>query len=118
MSRFLAIMRHTPESCPIANERTRKLSMSLMQKMPELLQKHGVKLVSSVSSFAEHAEWNVFEAPSADEIQKAFLEPGLSELEGVYTMELKPVFSAEESLKIMGKIPGLESVKIPAELVV
>lgn len=44
---FLQISRHTPESCPMHNEKTKKLLADFMAKMGPLTKKHGIKLVGS-----------------------------------------------------------------------
>lgn len=116
MSQFLAIVRHTPENCPITNAETRKLGMEMMNKLAEVLRTHQVKLVSSVTAVDEHTEWNVFDAPSAEEFQKTVKELTPS-IEPLYTMEIKPVLSAQESLKLWGRVVGVEPSTIPPELV-
>jgi len=42
---FLTISRHAPESCPIFNEKSRKMTLELADKIEALAKKNGVKLV-------------------------------------------------------------------------
>ncbi len=100
----LLIGRHSPENCSAFNEKARKVTMNLMAKLPELLEKHGVKLVGSWVCGEEHTIWSVFEAPTAEAFEKLGMEPEIYALSAFDTMEIKTVVTAEESLKRMPEL--------------
>jgi len=53
----MQISRHSPESCPLFNEQTRRPTVTLLQRFEELLAKHGVK---KINSFTDHPGHTIF----------------------------------------------------------
>ena len=44
---FLLISRHSPENCPMFNEKARKVYMEYFSKLDGLLKKHGIKKLAT-----------------------------------------------------------------------
>jgi len=97
------IERHSPESCPMFNEKTRKIMTEFNDKADALAKKYGVKELGSWVIPSEHLGFNVFEAPSIEAVMKLFMEPVAMALSSFITCELKAVFSSEEMAKMMPK---------------
>jgi uncharacterized protein with GYD domain len=103
MPLFLQISKHSPESCPMHNEKTKKATMDLMTKMAQLTKKHGVKLVGSWVSIPEHLMVAVYDAPSMEALMKLAMEPEIMTWSGYNTTETKPVMTTEETMKLVSK---------------
>jgi hypothetical protein len=43
MAIFLIVTRHSPENCPINNEKMKKITLELPEKLGALEEKHGIK---------------------------------------------------------------------------
>lgn len=100
MPTFLIISRHSPESCPMYNEKTRKVVENVAGKMEGLLKKHGVKLQGwNVTS--EHLLVLVYEAPSFEAFQKLNMEPEMQAWDSVCTNEAKVAITMEEAMKMV-----------------
>jgi hypothetical protein len=67
---FLVISRHSPENCPMFNEKTRKVYIEYLSKIDGLLKKHGIKNLGGWGVYTEHLTVGVMEAPSLDAVQK------------------------------------------------
>jgi uncharacterized protein with GYD domain len=96
MPTFLIFSRHSPESCPGFNEKTRKTWLALFDKMDGLLKKHGIKLVGNWIVVPEHLSVVVFEAPSLEALLKYAMEPEVTAMSATSTTEIKAVSSLEE----------------------
>jgi len=101
MVTFLVISRHSPADCPGHNEKSRKSMVEFMSKAPELLTKHGVKMVGSWSVHSEHWTVQVFEAPSFEAMQAFSMEPENMSIVNWQTMELKAAMTLEETWKMV-----------------
>ena len=104
MPTFLMISRHSPENCPAFNEKARTVSMNFVAKLPELLEKHGVKLVGRWVAGSEHTSWLVVEAPSIEVFQNFGYEPEVIATGAFETNEIKIVMTTEEALKLMPEL--------------
>jgi hypothetical protein len=51
---FLHISKHSPESCLMHNEKTKKIIADLMAKMGQLAKKHGIKVVGGWAAVPGH----------------------------------------------------------------
>jgi len=98
---FLQISRHSPESCPMHNEKTKKALADLMAKMGRLTKKHGVKLVGSWTSVQEHLIVNVYDAPNMEALLKFAMEPEAMNWLAYNTTETRPVMTLEEVMKLL-----------------
>ncbi len=101
MSQFLIVARHSPENCPIANERAKRVSIEAMDKLPELAKKDGVKVLNMWSDVPGHTMYQFFDAPSSEALQKLYMEPEVMRLGAFNTVEIKPILSAEDSMKLL-----------------
>ena len=104
MPTLLVISRHSPENCPAYNEKAGIASMNFEAKLPELLKKHGIKLVGSWVASWEHTSWMVVDAPSIEAYQSFSSEPEVVATGAFETKETKIVMSMEESLKLMEEL--------------
>jgi len=79
------------------NEKARKVTLQLVNKMEGLLKKHGVKMVGLWQVPTEHLIFEVYEAPSYEAFQKLGREPELLAWSAYNTMEMKSAISIEEA---------------------
>jgi hypothetical protein len=98
---FLLIGRHSPENCPMFNEKARKVWTEYFSKEDGLLKKHGVKSLGSWIVGTEHLSVGVFEAPSLDAFEKLGMEPQVLALTAYMTYEIKLALSMEEVAKML-----------------
>lgn len=101
----MLIHRHSPENCAFFNEKARKMTLNLVDKMEGLLKKHGVKMVGCWHVLAEHLMFEVYEAPSLEAFQKLGREPEILAWSAYNTFEVKSAISAEEAIKMLKQIP-------------
>jgi len=98
---FLVISRHSPESCPMFNEKARKVYMDYLSKLEGRLKQHGGKMLGGYSVHTEHLGIMIFEAPSLEAFQKYSMEPEVMALSEYSTYEVKMAESIEEAMKLM-----------------
>lgn len=98
---FLMISRHSPENCPMFNEKARKVYMEYMSKLDGLLKKHGIKMLGSWTVYTEHLSVIVFDAPSLDAMNKCASDPTIMALSAFETYEVKAALSMEEAVKML-----------------
>ena len=101
MPTFLLIHRHSPENCPMFNEKARKVTLQLVNKMEGLLKKHGVKMVGLWQVPTEHLIFEVYEAPSYEAWQKLGREPEILAWNAYNTVEMKSAISMEEATQML-----------------
>ena len=101
MPTFLLISRHSPENCPMFNEKARKVTLQLVNKMEGLLKKHGVKMVGLWQVPTEHLIFEVHEAPSLEAFQKLGREPEIQAWYAYNTVEMKLAISSEEAAQML-----------------
>jgi hypothetical protein len=89
------------------NEKARKVNLEFTGKLPELLMKHGVKVLGSWSVPTEHLNIMVFEASSSEVVNKLLMEPEVIALSAFETYEIKRGFSMEEAMQM------LQQMKLP-----
>jgi uncharacterized protein with GYD domain len=98
---FLQISKHSPESCPIHNETTKKVLTDLTAKTDQLTKKYGIKVIGSWVSVPDHLIVMVFDAPNMEAMLKISMEPEMMAWIGYTTSELKPVMTLEETMKLI-----------------
>jgi hypothetical protein len=98
---FLLISRHSPENCPMFNEKARKVYMEYFSKLDGLSKKHGIKNLGGWSVYTEHLSVYVCEAPSLDVFNKLGMEPEVLALSAYETYEVKLALSMEEAMKML-----------------
>jgi uncharacterized protein with GYD domain len=101
MPTFLVISKHSPESCPMTNEKMKKAAADLMSKIGELSKKHGVKLVGVYNVIPEHFGIQVFEAPNFEALMKLAMEPEIMKFTINTITEVKMAMTLEETLKML-----------------
>ena len=85
------------------NEKARKMTLQLVDKMEGLLKKHGVKMVGCWHVPNEHLMFEVYEAPSSEAFQKLGREPEIQAWYAYNTVEMKVAISTEEAMKMLAK---------------
>jgi hypothetical protein len=98
---FLQISKHTAESCPMHNEKVRKILEDLYNKMDKLMKKYGIKVVGSWTSIPDHTIIIVYDAPSMEALLKCSMEPEIMAWMGYNMTETKPIMALEETMKLI-----------------
>ncbi len=101
MPTFLIISRHSPENCPLNNEKMKAMTLELPDKLGGLEKKHGVTRLGAWTVIPEHLTVWVYEAPSSEALQEFSMEPRLLKWMAWNTSEIKLAMSLEESMKIL-----------------
>ncbi len=101
MPTFLIISRHSPENCPLNNEKMKKITLELPEKLDDLEKKHGIKRIGVWTVIPEHLTVWVYEAPSSENLQKFSMEPAMIKWMAWNTNEIKLAMSLEESIKLL-----------------
>ena len=104
MPTFLIISRHSPENCPLNNEKMKAITLELPDKLSGLEKKHGIKRVGAWTVVPEHLLVWVYEAPSSEALQKFSMEPELLKWMAFNTSEIKLAMSLEESMRILKQV--------------
>jgi len=103
MTTFLIVSRHSPENCPINNEKLKTITLELPEKLDALETKHGIKRVGAWTVIPEHLTVWVYEAPSSESLQKFSMEPEMIKWMAWNTNEIKLAMSLEESINLLSK---------------
>jgi hypothetical protein len=98
---FLIISRHSPENCPMNNEKMKRITLELPEKLGGLEKKHGIERVGVWTVIPEHLLVWVYEAPSSELLQKFSMEPEIAKWMAWNTSEIKLAMSLEESMKLL-----------------
>jgi hypothetical protein len=102
MPTILKISRHSPENCPLVNEKAKKMNQEVTGKLGELTKKHGIKIVGGWTVVSEHLLVMVYEAPNFEAFQKFAAEPDIVKwLAYQDTTEFKMAMTLEESMKLL-----------------
>ena len=101
MAIFLIVSRHSPENCPINNEKMKKITLELPEKLGALEKQHGIKRIGVWTVIPEHLTVWVYEAPSSESLQKFSMEPDMIKWMAWNTSEIKLAMSLEESTKLL-----------------
>jgi hypothetical protein len=97
----LVISRHTPENCPMFNEKAKKVFLDYWNKLNRRLKKYHGKMLGGYSVHAEHLGIMIFETPSLEAFQKSLMEPDVVALSQYSTYEVKLAESMEEAMKMI-----------------
>jgi hypothetical protein len=98
---YMQISTHSPESCPMHNEKVKKATVDLMTKMDSLTKKHKIKVIGGWHSGTDHQTVIVFDAPSIDSVMGFSMEPEVMIWTSYHNTEVKPVMTLEESMKFL-----------------
>jgi len=101
MPAIIMFQRHSVENCPMNSERMKKMALEIMDKLPALLKKHGIKNVGMWGVAPEHLNIIVYEAPSLDAFLKLQMEPEIMKWSTQQTTEIKVAMTLEESMKLL-----------------
>jgi uncharacterized protein with GYD domain len=102
MPTFLMISKHSPENCPVFNEKVKKTALAYMNKMDAWAKKYGIKVIGTASVFSEHLNIMIFEAPDLQAIQKVGMEPEAMAMSAYTHTEVKLALNTEETMKMLG----------------
>ena len=103
MPTFLLVSKHSPENCPMFNEKAMKAYAEYMKKRDRLLKKHGIKMIGWWNVHLEHLIVSVLEMPNSEAFQKFSMEPEFMGLTAFATYELKMAVTLEEVQKMLPK---------------
>ncbi len=76
---YVALMRHSPESCPDSNTKVREQAQQALGKMEELGKKHQVQPKSMHVLAPAHLMVAIFEAASVEAVRDFLMESGLAQ---------------------------------------
>lgn len=100
MPAIIVLQKHSVENCPMNNEKIKKMASEIMEKLPALTKKHGIKTVGSWVIAREHLNISVYEAPSVDAFLKFQMEPEIMKWLSQHTTEIKVAMTREEAMKL------------------
>ena len=88
---------HSPESCPLNNETSKKIFLDIQTKMDSNMSKfHINKIIGFYMSVLEHQWLIVFDAENAHEIEQFCIEVGISTIS---TVKIVPVNLFTDTIK-------------------
>jgi hypothetical protein len=99
MPTILTIQRHSAESCPMMNEKGRKVILDLAEKMEALAKKHGIKIVGMWTDPWEHLAFTIFESPNLEAWEKLGMEPEITAWNALNTTETKVGYNLQDVVK-------------------
>ena len=83
------------------NEKMKKITLELPDKLGVLEKKHGIKRIGAWTVIPEHMTVWVYESPSSDNLQKFSMEPEMVKWMAWNTNEIKLAMSLEESMQFL-----------------
>ena len=101
MATFLIFSKHSPENCPMFNEKARKLWLDYFNKSQELYRKHGARRIGAWTVPSEHQYVEVLEIPSLEVWEKLGLDPLVSAFGAYETYEVKLAYKMEEVAEML-----------------
>ncbi len=99
---YVALMRHSPESCPNSNAKVRERAEQVLGKMEELGRKHQVQPKSMHALLPAHLMVVIVEAPSIEAVRDFLQEGGLAQWNDI---ELYPSQTPQEAMQATGPSP-------------
>jgi|APFre7841882654_1041346.scaffolds.fasta_scaffold00017_2 hypothetical protein len=100
MPLYMHIQRHNPESCPVNNEKVKKIAINLTSKMEQLHKKHGIKVVGAWHSAEDHEMITVYDVPNREALHKFMMEPEAMAWNAYHTSQTKSITTIEEAMKM------------------
>ena len=90
---------HSPESCPMNNEASRKMFIQVQKKIEDNFEKFKVsKIIGFYMSVLEHEWIIILDADNSHDIEKLCIEVGIS---SVSTVKIVPINAYSEAIKKM-----------------
>jgi hypothetical protein len=102
MPTFLLISRHAPESCWMFNEKTRQITLDLINKFESIMEKYGIKRPGAWMDLLEQTLYEVFDAPSLEAFQSMGMELEILQWSSFNKMEIKMVANVEDVRSLLG----------------
>ncbi len=93
---YVALARHSPESCPGSNAKVRKHVEQSMGKIEETGKKHRVMLKSSHILMPSHLSILILEAPSVEAAEKFLTDGGFVQWNNT---EIYPSVSMQDAMR-------------------
>jgi translation initiation factor 6 (eIF-6) len=88
---------HSPESCPINNESSKKIFMEMKEKMDIEMRKYNItRVVEFYMSVLEHQWIIIIDAVHAHDIEQLCIDDGISSMS---TVKIVPINLYEDTLK-------------------
>jgi hypothetical protein len=94
---FIAIAEHTPDQCPGHNKELFDELQSTMPRIPEIAQKHGVKMLGIYAMMPSHKSVLLCDAPSFEAASLVLYDAGFTRWN---TTEIAQAYTAEEAMKL------------------
>jgi len=101
---ILQIAKHSPESCPAYEKKYRAMTVNWYETVESLAAKHKVKVIGVWNDHPAHAIYAVYDAPSMDAFLELTMEPEWMAPMAFCVGEVKPVFSAKETLGMLKSV--------------
>lgn len=90
---------HSPESCPLNNEKSKEMFIQVQEKMDENIAKFNIsKVIGFYMSVLEHEWIIILDAQNAHDIEKMCIEVGIS---SVSTVKIVPMNLYSDAIKKM-----------------
>ena len=96
---FGVFARHSPESCPLNNEQSKKIFLEIDKKIKKSIEKHNIeRLIGFYMSVLEHEWVIILDAKNAHDIETMCIDVGIS---STSTVKIVPL---NEFSKVVAKI--------------
>lgn len=90
---------HSPESCPLNNQKSREIFLGIEKKMKESVKKHSIeKIIGFYMSVLEHQWVIILDAKNAHDVETMCIDVGIS---STSTIKIVPL---NEFTKVIKKI--------------
>ena len=90
---------HSPESCPMNNDSSKKMFVQVQKKIEDNLEKFKVsKIIGFYMSVLEHEWIIILDADNSHDIEKLCIEVGIS---SVSTVKIVPINTYSDAIKKM-----------------
>jgi hypothetical protein len=90
---------HSPESCPLNNQKSREIFLGIEKKMKESVKKHNIeKIIGFYMSVLEHQWVIILDAKNAHDVETMCIDVGIS---STSTIKIVPL---NEFTKVIKKI--------------
>ncbi len=91
---------HSPESCPLNNPKSKRLFLSIHEKMKSSTKKHNIlKIHAFYMSVLEHEWIIILDAKNAHDIEKLCMDVGIS---ATSTVKIVPINNYKDVIKRLG----------------
>jgi len=95
---FGVFAHHSPESCPLNNETSKKIFVNIKKKIDSKIQNNNISIVAFYMSVLEHEWVIIFDAEHAHDIETLCIDVGISSLS---TVKIVPMTMYDDTLKRM-----------------